>query len=200
MAEIVLRDLVKHFGSVVAVAGVNLRIEDGEFLNMVGPSGCGKTTTLNMISGLESPTSGEIAIGDQVVNDLEPGERGLGMVFQDLALFPHMSVFENIAFGLRVKKAEDAEVERKVRTAAEAMHIGALLDKRPSECSERRGAEQQGRPRPDHRQRPFRVPHGRAALEPRREASPRHANGAQAPAPPVGGRRSSTSPTTRRKR
>ena len=135
MAEIVLRDLVKHFGSVVAVAGVNLRIEDGEFLIMVGPSGCGKTTTLNMISGLETPTSGEIVIGDEVVNELEPGERGLGMVFQDLALFPHMTVFENIAFGLRVKKTDDAEVERRVRAAAEAMYIGALLDKRPGECS-----------------------------------------------------------------
>ena len=135
MAEIVLRDLVKHFGSVVAVAGVNLRIEDGEFLIMVGPSGCGKTTTLNMISGLETPTSGEIVIGDAVVNELEPGERGLGMVFQDLALFPHMTVFENIAFGLRVKKTDAAEVERRVRAAADAMFIGALLDKRPSECS-----------------------------------------------------------------
>lgn len=135
MAEIVLRDLVKRFGSTVAVAGVDLRIEDGEFLIMVGPSGCGKTTTLNMISGLETPTSGEVAIGGQVVNDLEPGERGLGMVFQDLALFPHMTVFENIAFGLRVKKAGEAEVGRRVREAAEAMHIGALLDKRPGECS-----------------------------------------------------------------
>ncbi len=135
MAEIVLRDLVKRFGPTVAVAGVNLRIADGEFLIMVGPSGCGKTTTLNMISGLETPTAGEIVIGDQVVNELEPGERGLGMVFQDLALFPHMTVFENIAFGLRVRKADNSEVERRVRAAAEAMHIGALLDKRPNECS-----------------------------------------------------------------
>ena len=135
MAEIVLRDLVKHFGSTTAVAGVNLEIADGEFLIMVGPSGCGKTTTLNMISGLETPTSGEIAIGGRVVNDLEPGERQLGMVFQDLALFPHMTVFENIAFGLRVKKAGEAEVERRVKAAAAAMHIERLLDKRPRECS-----------------------------------------------------------------
>jgi multiple sugar transport system ATP-binding protein len=135
VAEIVLRDLVKHFGPIAAVAGVNLRIADGEFLIMVGPSGCGKTTTLNMISGLETPTSGEIVIGEQVVNGLEPGERDLGMVFQDLALFPHMTVFENIAFGLRVKKTDDSEVEHRVRAAAGAMHIGALLDKRPSECS-----------------------------------------------------------------
>ena len=135
MAEIVLRDLVKHFGPTVAVAGVNLLIADGEFLIMVGPSGCGKTTTLNMISGLETPSSGEVVIGDQVVNDLEPGERDLGMVFQDLALFPHMTVFENIAFGLRVKKTEGAEVERRVKAAADAMHIGALLDKRPNQCS-----------------------------------------------------------------
>ena len=104
MARIAIKDLVKTFGAYTAVNGINLDIRDGEFLIMVGPSGCGKTTTLNMISGLETPTSGEIVIGNTVVNDLEPGERGLGMVFQDLALFPHMTVFENIAFGLRVKK------------------------------------------------------------------------------------------------
>ena len=104
MARIVIENLVKTFGAFAAVNGINLEIRDGEFLIMVGPSGCGKTTTLNMISGLEAPTSGRIVIGDTVVNDLEPGERGLGMVFQDLALFPHMTVFENIAFGLRVTK------------------------------------------------------------------------------------------------
>ena len=103
MANIRLREVVKEFGSLVAVKGISLDVQDGEFLIMVGPSGCGKTTTLNMISGLETPTSGEIIIGDRVVNDIEPGDRGLGMVFQDLALFPHMSVFENIAFGLRVQ-------------------------------------------------------------------------------------------------
>ncbi|MEK6711138.1 MAG: ABC transporter ATP-binding protein [Nitrospinota bacterium] len=135
MARIVLRDLVKHFGRVAAVSGVNLEIRDGEFIIMVGPSGCGKTTTLNMISGLETPTSGEVVIGDRVVNDIEPGDRGLGMVFQDLALFPHMTVFENIAFGLRVKNVPDGEVRSRVVQAAAALHISPLLEKRPSQCS-----------------------------------------------------------------
>jgi ABC-type sugar transport system ATPase subunit len=135
VARIILKDLVKHFGPVVAVNGVNLEIRDGEFLIMVGPSGCGKTTTLNCISGLERPTSGEVIIGDVVVNDLEPGERDLGMVFQDLALFPHMSVFENIAFGLRVKKVGDDEVRRRVLHAARTIRISSLLEKRPGQCS-----------------------------------------------------------------
>ena len=135
MARIVLKDLVKQFGAYKAVNGVNLEIRDGEFLIMVGPSGCGKTTTLNMISGLETPTSGEITIGDTIVNDLEPGERGLGMVFQDLALFPHMTVFENIAFGLRVKKIAEPEVQSRVRAAAETVHIEKLLTKMPRQCS-----------------------------------------------------------------
>ena len=135
MANIRLRELVKEFGSTVAVKGISLDVEDGEFLIMVGPSGCGKTTTLNMISGLETPTSGEIMIGERVVNDIEPGDRGLGMVFQDLALFPHMSVFENIAFGLRVQKIDDEEVTNRVRAAAEAMHILPLIYKKPNQCS-----------------------------------------------------------------
>ncbi len=135
MARIVLKDLVKQFGAHTAVKGVSLDIKDGEFLIMVGPSGCGKTTTLNMISGLVMPTSGEITIGDRVVTHTEPGERGLGMVFQDLALFPHMTVFDNIAFGLRVKNVAQAEIDDRVRKAAEAMHISPLLDKRPGQCS-----------------------------------------------------------------
>lgn len=135
MANIRLTELVKEFGSTVAVKGVSLDIENGEFLIIVGPSGCGKTTTLNMISGLETPTAGEIMIGDRVVNDVEPGDRGLGMVFQDLALFPHMSVFENIAFGLRVQKMEDQDVQERVRAAAEALYILPLLYKRPNQCS-----------------------------------------------------------------
>ncbi len=135
MARIVLQDLVKEFGGFTAVKGINLEIEDGEFLIMVGPSGCGKTTTLNMISGLVPPTSGEIVIGSRNVTSTEPGERGLGMVFQDLALFPHMSVYDNIAFGLRVKKVPDQEIDARVRKSAEAVHISALLDKRPNQCS-----------------------------------------------------------------
>ena len=135
MARIVLRNLVKTFGGLTAVAGVDLEIHDGEFVVLVGPSGCGKTTTLNMLSGLETPSSGEIVIGDRVVNDVEPGARQLGMVFQDLALFPHMTVFENIAFGLRVKRVPDTEVRRRVQEAAEAMRIEPLLGKKPAQCS-----------------------------------------------------------------
>jgi len=135
VARISIKDLQKTFGAHRAVDGISLEIRDGEFLIIVGPSGCGKTTTLNMISGLERPTGGQIVIGDTLVNDLEPGERGLGMVFQDLALFPHMTVFENIAFGLRVKKMPDAEVRRRVAAAAAAVHIEALLEKFPRQCS-----------------------------------------------------------------
>jgi len=135
MARIQIKDLVKTFGAYTAVNGISMEIKDGEFMIMVGPSGCGKTTTLNMISGLETPTSGEIVIGNTVINDLEPGERGLGMVFQDLALFPHMTVYENIAFGLRIKKEPRAEIERRVRAAAEAVHITPLLAKLPRQCS-----------------------------------------------------------------
>ena len=135
MARILIKDLVKTFGAYTAVSGINLDISDGEFLILVGPSGCGKTTTLNTISGLETPTSGQIIIGNTVVNDLEPGERGLGMVFQDLALFPHMTVFENIAFGLRVKKIAESDVRERVTAAAAAVHIETLLDKLPRHCS-----------------------------------------------------------------
>jgi multiple sugar transport system ATP-binding protein len=136
MAHIRLECLVKKFSpTVTAVDGVNLDIQEGEFLILVGPSGCGKTTTLNMIAGLESPTSGAVMIDDVMVNDLEPGARGLGMVFQNLALFPHMTVFENIAFGLRVKNVPEAEVRQRVERSAETFKIAHLLAKRPGQCS-----------------------------------------------------------------
>ena len=135
MAQISLRDLVKTFGLHTAVSGINLDIRDGEFLIMVGPSGCGKTTTLNMISGLEMPTSGQIVIGNTLVNDLEPGERGLGMVFQDLALFPHMTVFENIAFGLRVRKVPRAEIRARVHELLRLIQLEGLERSLPSQLS-----------------------------------------------------------------
>ena len=135
MAGISIKDLVKSFGGYTAVDAISLSIRNGEFVIIVGPSGCGKTTTLNMISGLETPDAGEIIIGDMVINDLEPGERGLGMVFQDLALFPHMTVFENIAFGLRVKKLAESEIVARVKSAAAALHIETLLNKMPRQCS-----------------------------------------------------------------
>jgi multiple sugar transport system ATP-binding protein len=136
VARIRLANLVKRFGpQVTAVDGINLEIQDGEFVILVGPSGCGKTTTLNMIAGLEEPTSGHVIINDVVVNDLDPGERGLGMVFQNLALFPHLSVFENIAFGLRVKKVPAREVHERVTHIAETFKIAHLLHKKPGQCS-----------------------------------------------------------------
>ena len=136
VASITLQNLVKKFGeTVTAVAGVDLEVSDGEFMVVVGPSGCGKTTTLNMISGFEEPTSGTMFIGDRMVNHLEPGDRGLGMVFQDLALFPHMTVFENIAFGLRVDKTADTDVKERVSKVATTMKISHLLSKKPAQCS-----------------------------------------------------------------
>lgn len=136
MARIRLDHLVKKFSpTITAVAGIDLDIDDGEFMIFVGPSGCGKTTTLNMIAGLEEPTSGQVIIGERVVNEVEPGQRGLGMVFQNLALFPHMTVFENIAFGLRVQKLSRAAVHQRVHRTAETFQIAHLLAKKPAQCS-----------------------------------------------------------------
>ena len=135
MARIELCNLHKSFGSVVAVKNLNIAIEDGEFVVFVGPSGCGKTTTLRMIAGFEDPTAGEIKIGDRVVNDLEPRDRELGMVFQSHALFPHKTVAQNIEFGLRMKNVPPAEREKRVREVAAMVRIGHLLDKMPNQCS-----------------------------------------------------------------
>ena len=135
MARIELRNLHKNFGAVQAVKNLTFTIEDGEFVVFVGPSGCGKTTTLRMIAGFEDPTSGEIRIGGKVVNDLEPRDRGLGMVFQSHALFPHKNVAQNIEFGLRMKKVPHDERIKRVREVAEMVRIGHLLDKMPGQCS-----------------------------------------------------------------
>jgi ABC-type sugar transport system ATPase subunit len=135
LARIELHNLHKTFGPVVAVKNLNVTIEDGEFVVFVGPSGCGKTTTLRMIAGFEDPTRGEIRIDGRVVNDLEPRDRGLGMVFQSHALFPHKNVAQNIEFGLRMKDVPKAERVKRVRQVAEMVRITHLLDKMPAQCS-----------------------------------------------------------------
>ncbi len=135
MARIELVNLAKSYGPVRAVRDLSFDIEDGEFIVFVGPSGCGKTTTLRLIAGFEEPDRGEIRIDGRVVNDLEPRDRGLGMVFQSHALFPHKTVAQNIEFGLRMKKVPAAERARRVREVAEMVRLTALLDKMPSACS-----------------------------------------------------------------
>jgi ABC-type sugar transport system ATPase subunit len=135
LARIELVDLTKTFGPVVAVKNLSFVIEDGEFVVFVGPSGCGKTTTLRMIAGFEDPTAGEIRIDGRIVNDIEPRDRGLGMVFQTHALFPHKNVAQNIEFGLRMKKVPAKERVKRVREVAEMVRIAHLLDKMPGQCS-----------------------------------------------------------------
>ena len=135
MARIELVGLRKTFGSVVAVRDISLTIEDGEFVVLVGPSGCGKTTTLRMIAGFEDASAGAIRIDGRVVNDLEPRDRGLGMVFQTHALFPHKTVRQNIEFGLRMKRMPEPERTQRVREVADMVHISHLLDKMPGQCS-----------------------------------------------------------------
>src|ERR1051326_5463516 len=135
LARIELVNLSKSFGAVAAVKSVNLAIEDGEFVVLVGPSGCGKTTTLRMVAGFEDPSGGEIRIDGKVVNDVEPRDRGLGMVFQTHALFPHKSVRQNIEFGLRMKNVPAEARAKRVAEVAEMVRITHLLDKMPNQCS-----------------------------------------------------------------
>ncbi len=136
MAEIRLQDLWKRYGAdVMAVRGINLDIEHNEFVALVGPSGCGKTTTLRMIAGLEDITGGQIQVGDRVVNDVPPRDRDIAMVFQNYALYPHMSVYGNMSFGLRLRKTDKAEIDRRVMAAAEILNIGELLERRPGQLS-----------------------------------------------------------------
>jgi len=135
MANVKLRDIRKTYGTVEVIKGVDIDVEDGEFVVFVGPSGCGKSTLLRMIAGLEDITSGTLEIDGVRVNDLEPSKRGIAMVFQSYAIFPHMTVRENVAFGLTIKKAGKAEKEKKVAEAARILQMEHLLDRRPSELS-----------------------------------------------------------------
>src|SRR5713101_4904766 len=135
MAQVVIRNLNKKFDGVHAVNDVNLQIRDKEFLVLVGPSGCGKTTTLRMVAGLESITAGEISIGDKVVNELAPMDRDIAMVFQNYALYPHMSVYDNMAFGLKMRKFSRADIGRRVQDAAEILGIQELLKRKPRQLS-----------------------------------------------------------------
>src|SRR3954467_1394780 len=135
MALVALRKIVKMFDKTPAVTGIDLDISDHEFIVLVGPSGCGKSTTLRMIAGLEEATSGEIYIGDQLVNDVPPKDRDIAMVFQNYALYPHMTVFENMSFGLRLKKFPKPEIRERVQGAARILDITELLDRRPKQLS-----------------------------------------------------------------
>jgi multiple sugar transport system ATP-binding protein len=135
MARVLIRNLSKKFGEVHVVKNVNLEIRDKEFLVIVGPSGCGKTTTLRMVAGLESITSGQILIGDTVVNELPPMDRDIAMVFQNYALYPHMSVYDNIAFGLKMRRFSHVEISQRVQEVAEILGIGDYLKRKPRQLS-----------------------------------------------------------------
>tara|TARA_R110002110_G_scaffold19556_2_gene80665 strand:- start:691 stop:1746 length:1056 start_codon:yes stop_codon:yes gene_type:complete len=135
MATIILKDLVKAYGLTEVLHHVDGQINDGEFVVIVGPSGCGKSTLLRMVAGLETVTSGQIKIADRVVNEMEPADRDIAMVFQNYALYPHMSVRQNMAYGLRIRKISKSEIDRRVQEAADILEIGDYLDRKPRQLS-----------------------------------------------------------------
>ena len=135
MARVTLKKLVKNYDDTPAVRGIDLDIADKEFVVLVGPSGCGKSTTLRMIAGLEDITGGDVLIGDEVVNDMPPKDRNIAMVFQNYALYPHMTVYENMSFGLRLKKVAKDEIGRRVENAARILDISELLERKPKQLS-----------------------------------------------------------------
>src|SRR5256886_5874556 len=151
MAQVTMRSLNKMYDEVHAVKDVNLDIRDKEFVVLVGPSGCGKTTTLRMVAGLESITSGSVMINEKVVNQLAPMDRDIAMVFQNYALYPHMSVYDNMAFGLKMRKFDKPEIQKRVREAADILGIQDYLRRKPRQLS---GGQRQ------------RVAFGRAMLRP----------------------------------
>jgi multiple sugar transport system ATP-binding protein len=191
MAQVTLRNLTKTFDETPAVRGIDLDIADKEFVVLVGPSGCGKSTTLRMIAGLEDITGGEILIGGDLVNDVPPKDRDIAMVFQNYALYPHMTVFENMSFGLRLKKVPRPEIKARVENAARILDIQELLERKPRQLS---GGQRQ------------RVAMGRAIVRDPRvflfdeplsnlDAKPRSSASTRRCAPPP-----STSPMTRSRR
>src|SRR5262245_10975870 len=135
MAQVLMKDLNKKYDEVHAVKDVNLHIRDKEFMVLVGPSGCGKSTTLRMVAGLEEISAGQIIIGERVVNDLPPKDRDIAMVFQNYALYPHMTVYDNMAFGLKMRKFAKPEIEKRVKEAAEILGIQELLKRKPRQLS-----------------------------------------------------------------
>jgi multiple sugar transport system ATP-binding protein len=135
MAGVIYDHVTKQFGEVKAVNDLTIDIQDKEFLVLVGPSGCGKTTALRCLAGLEEVTAGEIKIGERVVNDVAPKDRDIAMVFQSYALYPHMSVYDNMAFGLRLRKTPKADIDKRVKQAADILGIGALLTRKPKQLS-----------------------------------------------------------------
>jgi multiple sugar transport system ATP-binding protein len=135
MAHVSLRKIVKRFDETEAVRGIDLEIADKEFVVLVGPSGCGKSTTLRMIAGLEEITGGDIAVDGEIVNDVPPKDRDMAMVFQNYALYPHMTVYENMSFGLRLKRYPKVEIARRVQEAARILDITELLDRKPRQLS-----------------------------------------------------------------
>jgi sn-glycerol 3-phosphate transport system ATP-binding protein len=135
VASVSIRDVYKSFGAVKVIQGISMEIESGEFVVMVGPSGCGKSTLLRMIAGLEGIDAGQIAVDGRVINDLEPKDRNIAMVFQNYALYPHMSVYDNMAYGLKIRGLPKAEIEARVRRAAETLEIAPYLARKPRELS-----------------------------------------------------------------
>jgi len=135
MSSIQLENVRKTFGDVDVIHGVDIDIEDGEFVVFVGPSGCGKSTLLRLIAGLEEITAGELKIAGDVVNNLSPKDRGIAMVFQSYALYPHMTVYKNMAFGMKMARSDKAEIDRRVRDAAKILQLDQLLDRRPAQLS-----------------------------------------------------------------
>jgi multiple sugar transport system ATP-binding protein len=135
MATVTFDHVYKRYGDVTAVSDLNLEIGDGEFMVLVGPSGCGKTTSLRMIAGLEEISDGQLRIGDRVVNDVAPKDRDIAMVFQSYALYPHMSVRDNLAFGLKLRKVPKADIEKRISEAAGILQLEKLLDRKPKELS-----------------------------------------------------------------